>query len=290
MARNNANTPAPDAGSQLFAEAVASISQEGRISFETSAILCRRLGGICRRAENEMSTIRVLVTEVTEEALDRALSKFRFRRNLRVWLEDGSGRGAAILTFSPSVTHEVASRRFFVEILARVVRIPGHDLDSIEGVGAARFHCPGRRSKEGDEGIRCSARAGGNEWPNVMIGVGFSEPLAQLRFDARWWLLNSGGRTNLVILVLVKKEPKSLVIEAWERVPNPNPRTRHAPATVPSATTILTIDEVGVVTPANGSLVIPYNALFDNPHPNATPLIFTTAELTHIAGHILSHV
>ena len=289
MASSNANTPDPDAGSELFDEAVASIAQEGRISFVTSTILRRRLGSICRRADKEMSTIRVLVTGVKEEALDRALSNFQFRRNLRVWLEDESGHGAAILTFSPSVTHEVASRRFFVEILERVSRIPGHDLHSLEGVGAGRFHCPGRRSKEGDDGIICSTRAGGNAWPNVMIEVGYSEPLQQLRLDAKWWLLNSGGRTNLVILVLVKKDPKSLVVEAWERVPNPNQRTRYAPATIPSATTILTIDEAGAMTPTNGSLVIPYNALFDNPHPNTTPIIFTTAELTNIAGHILSY-
>jgi len=83
-----------------------------------------------------------------------------------------------------------------------------------------------------------------------------------------------------MILVLVKKDPKSLIVEAWEQVPNPNQRTTHAPGT------ILTIDEAGVVTPANRSLV--NNALFDSPHPNSTPIMFTTAEHTNIAGYIFS--
>ena len=62
IASSNPSTPAPDAGSELFDEAVAPIAQEGRISFETPTILRRRLGSICRRADKEMSTIRVLVT------------------------------------------------------------------------------------------------------------------------------------------------------------------------------------------------------------------------------------
>lgn len=106
-----------------------------------------------------------------EKALDRALSNFRFRRNLRV---DLKMKVAVVL--SPSVTHDVATRRFFVKILERISQIPGHNLHSLEGVGASRFHCSGRRSKEGDDGIICSTRAGGNAWPNVMIEVGYSEP------------------------------------------------------------------------------------------------------------------
>jgi len=199
MASSNTNTPAPDAGSELFDEAVACIAQEGRISFEPLTILRRRLGSICRRADKEVSTIRVLVTGVKEEALGRALSSFRFGRNLRVWLEDESGHGAAILTFSPSVTHEVARRQFFIEILERVSRIPSHDL-----------HCLGRRSKEGDDGIICATRAGGNAWPNVMTEVGYSEPVQQLRLDAKWWLLNSGGRTNFGDSCSCEEGPKEL--------------------------------------------------------------------------------
>jgi len=58
------------------------------------------------------------------------------------------------------------------------------------------------------------------------VEVGYLEPLQQLLLDEKWRLLNSGGGTNLVILVLVKKDPKSLVIEAWERSePKPENQT-----------------------------------------------------------------
>ena len=154
MASSNANTPVPDAGSELFDEAVASIAQERRISFGTSTNCATDRGVYVGELIMRCPRYGFLhVTGVKEEVLDRALSNFPFRQNLRVSLEDGSGYGVAILTFSPSVTHEVASGRFFVEILERVSRIPGHDLHSLEGVGAGRFHCSGWRSKEGDDAI-----------------------------------------------------------------------------------------------------------------------------------------
>ena len=79
--------------------------------------------------------------------------------------------------------------------------VPGHDTFSVVDVGAARFHCPGKRSKEGDNGMMCPTRSGrGIEWPNLMIEVGYSEPLNQLRIDAEWWLVNSGGLARMVII------------------------------------------------------------------------------------------
>lgn len=185
------------------------------------------------------------------------------------------------------MTHEVGSQQFSAVIRDKVSRMPGHNVYSVIRVGAGRFHSPGR-SKEGDSGIKCSTRVAGNEWPNLMIEVGDSEQLRQLRYDVQWWLLNSGGRTNLVILVQVEKEPKNVIIEVWELVPNPDQRTRFASPTIPAATTRLSIDGAGVVAPANGSLVIPYDAVFDNLHPDAAPIILTTAGLTIIAHQILS--
>ena len=79
--------------------------------------------------------------------------------------------------------------------------VPGHDTFSVVDVVAGRFHCPGKRSKEGDNGMMCPTRSGrGIEWPNLMIGVGYSEPLNQLRIEAEWWLVNSGGLARMVII------------------------------------------------------------------------------------------
>ena len=76
IASSNANAPAPDADSELSDEAVASIAQEGWISFEIFTIPLRRLGSICRRADKEMSTIRVLKTGAKGEAFERAHRTF----------------------------------------------------------------------------------------------------------------------------------------------------------------------------------------------------------------------
>lgn len=53
-----------------------------------------------------------------------------------------------------------------------------------------------------------------------MIEVGYSEPLSQLRICAEWWLVNSGGLTRMVIIILVSGGPNALHIELWELRPN----------------------------------------------------------------------
>lgn len=77
----------------------------------------------------------------------------------------------------PGSEHEITSRAFYDEIKAHVAQTPGHDYRSVVGVGAARYRCPGKRSKEGDDGLKCPTRLGTAAWPNLMIEVGYSEPL-----------------------------------------------------------------------------------------------------------------
>jgi hypothetical protein len=103
--------------------------------------------------------------------------------------------------------------QFLLEIFAGVLQIPGHNPHSVVGVGSTRFRCSGKRSKEGDAGIKCASRTGGASWPNVMIEVGFSAPLKPLRMDARWWLESSSSLTKMVILALVASSLHALHIE-----------------------------------------------------------------------------
>lgn len=81
-------------------------------------------------------------------------------------------------------------------------------------MGSTKFHStPGQGSKEEDEGIKCRTRAGRGNWPNVMLEVGCSEPLSQLRIDVEWWLISSKGATNIVIIIQVSQQPDALDLE-----------------------------------------------------------------------------
>ena len=123
-----------------------------------------------------------------------------------------------------------------------------------------------------------------------MIEVGYSEPLSQLRMDAKWWLLNSSGKTKLVIIALSSTGPKKLHIEILEERPNPNPRTRHAPPTVPQQVNMIDIDQAGLVSPPSGAITIPYNLLFDVQHPSATDITISTADLRELALNIFAQI
>ncbi|KAI5804144.1 hypothetical protein DFH27DRAFT_394632 [Peziza echinospora] len=292
------------AGTSVFRETAALLEEDDKITFTTARELRKRLQKVVKEMDKSQKphrlkerTHRLLVQGATEQAIDDSIATIPFRRILRVWYEDHTSDVAlpasAIITIFPGREHEVVSRQLLIQIVLKVAAIAGHDGNSIFGVGSARFGTAasggGRRSKEGDEGISCSTRSGA-EWPNVMIEVGYSEPLRMLRMDAKWWLLNSGGRTKMVIIALIGTDPNKLHFEIWEDKPNPNPRTRHSPPTIPMVTNTVDIDESGVVSPASAAITIPYYSLFDVQNPNAMDITFTTAELADFALKIFAHI
>jgi hypothetical protein len=120
------------------------------------------------------AAVRVLIQGTAEDALDAAINGPSFRRLIRVWY-DGDVNSAIVKLLSGAY-HDVMAVQFLLEIFAGVLQISGHNPHSVVGVGSTRFRCPGKRSKEGDAGIKCASRTGGASWPNVMIEVGSLNP------------------------------------------------------------------------------------------------------------------
>lgn len=273
-----------DTAKNIFQRAAKAIPSEWRSTFVSSGSLRSTLVRI--QSENESTTVHVLVQNVTEDQIDEVIYKLSFKRMTRVWVEIDS----AIITIMPGLKHEITCTTFSNQIMFAIATMPGHDTLSVLDVRAARFHCPGKRSKEGDNGLMCPTRSGkGIEWPNLMIEVGHAEPLCQLRIDAEWWLINSGGLTRMVIIILVSDSPDALDIEVWELGPNPRRESRNTPTTVPTATNKLQINGAANVNPANASLTIPYAVLFDNDHPSAADVVFSHVQLSKMANHIFRH-
>lgn len=117
-----------------------------------------------------------------------------------------------------------------------------------------------------------------------MLEVGCSEPLPQLRTDAKWSLVSGWGATHRVIIIPVSEQPDSLDLQVWIMKQNPSRLTRSWPAEIPfCASKILHNDANGALNPPGATLEIPYTAVLYLQNPGALDIEFTTAHLTENA-------
>ena len=267
----------------LFRDAITEITPNLRWNFTAVATLRRRLQRYA--AHHQHGTTYISVSAISEETLDTVIAPLRAHNVLRVWWE--SEIRGAIIKLMPSAHHEFSASRFLTNLTTKVLEIPGHDQWSLDQVGATRFHVPGRRSKEGDGGVRCSTRVGANAWPNLMIEVGFSQTLRMLQIDAQWWLEASGGLARMVIIIQVSANPNSMHFEAWELLPNNRRITRVSRPNIPTRTKTYSndIDATGIAS-HNQPLNIPYGVLFDVPHANQVDIQFTADDLLRISQRV----
>jgi hypothetical protein len=97
-------------------------------------------------------------------------------------------------------------------------------------IGARRFVNPTGSRKEPDASWRPMTR-GPNGWPGLVLEVGFSEGLNELRRDAKWWLESSPAifmpngiskrEVRQVIIFQASLSSTSLTIESWVFGPAP---------------------------------------------------------------------
>ena len=116
-----------------------------------------------------------------------------------------------------------------------------------------------------------------------MIEMGYSEPLSQLRIDAEWRLVNRGGLTRMVIIILLSDTPDALDIEVWELRSDSRRKTRNTPTTIPITANKLEIDYAANANPA---LTTPYAVFFDNAHPFIADIMLSHVQLSEMGHHI----
>jgi len=192
---------------------------------------------------------------------------------------------AAIIRITPGLEHCRVGITFYFEIIDKITSTPGHSRRSVEGFGATLLQVPGVRSKEGDESFGPRTRVGRSVWPSVMIDVGYAGGEYFLRLDAQWWIINSAGRTQFVILVCVTKDPLSLGIECLSMTESGGSESRQTSACVPTCVNNFNIDFFGNVKSALGSteLRIPYTYIFDQHQGDAEDVVFSFDELSGFA-------
>ncbi|KAG0633013.1 hypothetical protein HOY80DRAFT_897200 [Tuber brumale] len=215
----------------------------------------------------------VLIEKSFEEHAIRGTARFTYENVLE----------SLIIRLMPGAAHEHTSRDFYVTLVTKIATLPGHSIRSIRSVGATHFVVPGKRSKQGDEGLRPATRTLITDWPSIMIEVGYSETLAYLRLDAAWWLENTQRQTRMAIIIKIAVNPCSMVLECWEMQESQNSPSTRGPDVQPACTQHFDIDNKGSVTPLDASLIIPYLTIFDTPHDDGADIILTSAELSEFA-------
>ena len=113
----------------------------------------------------------------------------------------------------PTAKHEAAHLSFGGKVNRKLEGM-GLPEDSLYGIGATTF-VGSSSSKEGDSTYKPLCRTREEDWPTLVVEAGYSEKLAKLRADAEWWLINSGGKVKIVIIISIEEEEKSLLIEQW---------------------------------------------------------------------------
>jgi hypothetical protein len=128
----------------------------------------------------------------------------------------------------PSAVHERAHGNLATDMIEKVV-LMGMRARELDFVGASRFR--GRRSsKEGDSAYKPqSFRPNDPDWPTIVIESGVSESLHRLRFDAGWWLTESGGDVKIVIIISIQQAQSRIQIEKWEHAPSGRPLPLRTP-------------------------------------------------------------
>ncbi|KAG0635812.1 hypothetical protein HOY80DRAFT_415451 [Tuber brumale] len=192
---------------------------------------------------------------------------------------------AAIIRIMPGPEHEKVGVCLYTKIVRKIASLPGHNDESVVGVGATRFNVPGVRSKEGDQGLHPDTRLGRDAWPSLMIEVGYSEGLNLLHLDARWWLVHSQDQTRFVILAKICRDPFVIHLECWGMALTTSSKPSQRLVRSPTCIQKFDIDAAGIVVSPTGSreLRIPYDCIFDQSSLHASPIVFSFPELSHFA-------
>ncbi|CAG8023074.1 unnamed protein product [Penicillium nalgiovense] len=97
--------------------------------------------------------------------------------------------------------------------------------------------------KQADEayGLRQPVPGRNPEWPTVVVEIGVSESYRKLWADAEWWLTNSRGDVNLVIIVSVSRKTPNIKFETVALDPTVNSLRHQRPRYVPKIRQTITV-------------------------------------------------
>jgi hypothetical protein len=187
-----------------------------------------------------------------------------------------------IVKLMPGLPHEVAAN-LFSELFREMVP----SSTGIVAVGSTKFGEVSRRHKEPDQSyVPRHTRFPNPDWPSVVLEVGVSESLHQLREDARYWLISSEGRVLVVILISIGLSSGDARWERWEHQPSAwpstGPVTRRQTRIQPTLMQTVILPRGGPVSGA--PFRIPSNKIWDVVPNNVGPkIVFSAQQLQYFS-------
>ena len=187
-----------------------------------------------------------------------------------------------IVKLMPLLRHQVVHRSFshLMEIQSHAM---GFSLFEFINVGGTTYkgHFA---SKEPDTAFKpFTRRPNPADLPTIVLEAGDSQSLCQLRNGAKWWLSNSGGQVQIVLILLIQEESRTIQIEKWETRPVTGRATRsnRPPVQVPTQIQQITIDPNNVT---GAPLILHFHLIFlrainRNAVPPEHDITFTAQDL-----------
>ena len=164
-----------------------------------------------------------------------------------------------------------------------------------KNVGSVMYSNPAASSwdKEADAVLK-HYTSGPSDFPLLVIKVGYSESLVQLRIDSHWWLISSCGATAMGILIEILKDTHFLKVQCWTIIQNPNAQTGNCPCKIPNCNEYFDIDASRVVTvdPEQESqdLIIPYMFIFNELHSYLASIVLLKSKLSKLTLSIFEEL
>ncbi|KAJ5887488.1 hypothetical protein N7495_007529 [Penicillium taxi] len=229
------------------------------------------------------SSIATIKQILRDEAKDMTVSKLVRFSNVSLFLDNKT-----MLPKSSRIFYNKNSRELgILATVEAIIAVRYGLVFPLDWFGSTRVHgtyC----AKEPDE----SFSPGGfpanrtDKWPDVVVEVGVSEGLNCLMNDARWWLANYQGQTQLVIVISIVKDQPNITYRCFNLV-QPlmglrHGRRRYASITRQGMTQTKGAD--GSVHTNGGPILIKYQELFLHPPgPNDHDLAFPVLAMDKIA-------
>lgn len=167
---------------------------------------------------------------IPQDELDLAyklLDKQEERKSMKITYNEDFN---FVIRYMPGGAHEAASFTWAILLgLALVAAAPGHQFPpGLTSMGATTFQLRGRK-KQADASVRPTASA--SRFPSVVVEVGSSESIQQLRIDMRLWIEDSAEIQLGILLSIDPPLPPHptlpiITVELWRGfAPADQPRT-----------------------------------------------------------------
>ncbi|KAE8370462.1 hypothetical protein BDV27DRAFT_169023 [Aspergillus caelatus] len=187
----------------------------------------------------------------------------------------------------PSREHEKAHVTFGGR-MSRKVFMMGVGVLEFQGLGATRYTGSTASTKESDSSWTNDLLRP-RSFPMLVIEAGVSESMRRLWADAAWWMANSNGLVNIVLLIKVTKNRRKIDIEKYIPTRALPTRARPAPEYKPLKVSTIRIDP-GVNPPRiqGAPLRLEFEKVIGrrpNP-PLEKDFVFTAAELLEWARYV----